>query len=216
MRREKRLQIADDAWGVGNHVLREHDAGNCVRAHPVHDRLEQHHPVHAQQAADTDEAEAEAELDPGAELGGNDDQQREAGRPVRVLRGDQADRGQRQEVGEDQLQRARVLPALGVDVEVAAAGDDAGVDGQADTVGRPVLRNNDTDISALGAAQLAGLALGVWRSVDELAALPKSLDRFEPRISDAQRRTALSAWEDAVARCLFDPSRIPEAAIGGV
>jgi glycerol kinase len=76
---------------------------------------------------------------------------------------------------------------------------------QADVIGAPVLRNNATDISALGAAYLAGLALGVWRSVDEIEALPKSLERFEPRMGDAERDAALAVWNGAVARCLFEP-----------
>jgi glycerol kinase len=76
---------------------------------------------------------------------------------------------------------------------------------QADVLGTPVVRNNATDISGLGAAYLAGLALGTWRSLDEIEALPKSLERFEPRMSDAERRAALDAWRDAVGRCLFVP-----------
>jgi glycerol kinase len=77
---------------------------------------------------------------------------------------------------------------------------------QADVIGRPVIRNNATDISALGAAYLAGLALGTWRSVDEIDALPKSLERFEPRLADAERQAALTRWKGAVARCLFEPA----------
>jgi glycerol kinase len=76
---------------------------------------------------------------------------------------------------------------------------------QADVIGAPVVRNNATDISALGAAYLAGLALGVWRSLDEIDALPKSLQRFEPAMGDTERRAALAAWRGAVARCLFEP-----------
>ncbi|HEX7981280.1 MAG TPA: glycerol kinase GlpK [Gemmatimonadaceae bacterium] len=77
---------------------------------------------------------------------------------------------------------------------------------QADVLGTPVVRNNATDISALGAAYLAGLALGTWRSLDEIDALPKSLKRFEPRIDDAARQAALVEWQGAVARCLFEPA----------
>jgi len=76
---------------------------------------------------------------------------------------------------------------------------------QADVIGEPVVRNNAADISALGAAYLAGLALGHWRSVDEIESLPRTLERFEPRIDDASRETALAEWQGAVARCLFEP-----------
>ena len=76
---------------------------------------------------------------------------------------------------------------------------------QADVIGRPVVRNNAADISALGAAYLAGLALGHWRSLDEIEALPRTLERFEPKLDDAARETALAEWQGAVARCLFEP-----------
>ena len=59
---------------------------------------------------------------------------------------------------------------------------------QADVVGIPVVRNNSQHLSALGAAYLAGLAVGMWPSIDALRALPGSTDEFEPRW-DAQRRS---------------------------
>jgi glycerol kinase len=78
---------------------------------------------------------------------------------------------------------------------------------QADILGYPVLRNNAGEISALGAAYLAGLKLGFWKSTHELAALPRSLDRFEPRGFDAAREAAYAGWKNAVARTLYDPER---------
>ena len=41
---------------------------------------------------------------------------------------------------------------------------------QADLLGVPVVRPTITETTALGAAYLAGLAVGVWKSVDEIAA----------------------------------------------
>jgi len=75
---------------------------------------------------------------------------------------------------------------------------------QADVLGRPVVRNNAADISAIGAAYLAGLALGHWQSLDEIEALPKTLERFEPKLDEETREAALTEWRGAVARCLFD------------
>jgi glycerol kinase len=71
---------------------------------------------------------------------------------------------------------------------------------QADILGCPVVRDRSTDLSAIGAAWLAGLAVGFWRSPDELEALPRALDRFEPRMPDVERRRLLDGWRDAVAR----------------
>jgi len=53
-------------------------------------------------------------------------------------------------------------------------------------------------------AYLAGLALGHWQSLDEIEALPKTLERFEPKLDAATREAALTEWRGAVARCLFD------------
>jgi glycerol kinase len=73
---------------------------------------------------------------------------------------------------------------------------------QADVLGVPVVRNGSTDLSAMGAAWLAGLATGVWRSCEDLERLPQSVDRFEPRMPAAQRDRLLAGWRDAVARAL--------------
>jgi glycerol kinase len=70
---------------------------------------------------------------------------------------------------------------------------------QADIIGAPVLRNNSTDLSALGAAWLAGLATGVWRSLDDLEHLPRNLDRFEPRMAPMERDRLMAGWRTAVA-----------------
>lgn len=76
---------------------------------------------------------------------------------------------------------------------------------QADILGCPVLRNNSTMLSALGAAYLAGLAVDVWPSQTAIADLPRELDRFEPAMSDDQRDRLYSGWQDAIARTAYSP-----------
>jgi glycerol kinase len=71
---------------------------------------------------------------------------------------------------------------------------------QADLLGCPVLRNRSTDLSAMGAAWLAGLAVGVWKSADELERLPRTMDRFEPRMSERDRERLYAGWREAVER----------------
>jgi glycerol kinase len=71
---------------------------------------------------------------------------------------------------------------------------------QADILGRPVVRSESADVSALGAAHLAGLAVGVWGSLEELAALPRERRCFEPRMSDSERSRRYDGWRAAVAR----------------
>jgi glycerol kinase len=71
---------------------------------------------------------------------------------------------------------------------------------QADILGCQVLRNRSSDLSAAGAAWLAGLATGFWSSLEELAQLPRAVDRFEPRMGPAERDRRLEGWRDALAR----------------
>jgi glycerol kinase len=71
---------------------------------------------------------------------------------------------------------------------------------QADILGRPVLRCTSPDVSALGAAYLAGLAVGVWKSEEEVAALPRERDRFEPRLSSSERNKLYAGWQQAIKR----------------
>jgi len=76
---------------------------------------------------------------------------------------------------------------------------------QADINGVPVQRNDTAELSAMGAAYLAGLASGVWTSLDEVAALPRATKRFEPAMDDGTRNQLLAGWQDAVARTTFHP-----------
>ena len=71
---------------------------------------------------------------------------------------------------------------------------------QADLLGRPVWRNNCPETSALGAAYLAGLAVGMWSSVEEIRGLPRCFTRFEPHLPADVVQERLEAWRDAVAR----------------
>jgi glycerol kinase len=71
---------------------------------------------------------------------------------------------------------------------------------QADILDRPVHRSAQEDLSARGAALLGGLALHWWRSLDELAALPKTVQSFEPRMNAIQRERLRGAWRLAVRR----------------
>jgi glycerol kinase len=71
---------------------------------------------------------------------------------------------------------------------------------QADILGCPVSRSKDEELSALGAAWLAGLALGWWKSPTELSSLSRPLDGFTPCMSDELRNKLYARWTDAVAR----------------
>lgn len=71
---------------------------------------------------------------------------------------------------------------------------------QADIAGIPVLRPKVLETTSLGAAFAAGLAVGFWRSLDELRRV-WHLDRvFHPSMSPERRERLYSAWREAVKR----------------
>jgi len=72
----------------------------------------------------------------------------------------------------------------------------------ADITGLAVERPTVTETTALGAAYLAGLAVGVYPSLEALAALWRREARFEPRMAEAEREALYAGWQDAVARVL--------------
>jgi glycerol kinase len=69
---------------------------------------------------------------------------------------------------------------------------------QADLLGIPVVRPKVTETTALGAAYLAGLASGVWRSQDELAAQWQVERRFHPTLARERADELMARWEHAV------------------
>ncbi|WP_327581580.1 FGGY-family carbohydrate kinase [Nonomuraea sp. NBC_00507] len=69
----------------------------------------------------------------------------------------------------------------------------------ADVTGQPVRAARRPELSALGAAHLAGAAAGVW-SREELARLPRHSRRYTPGLSPRERGDLLAQWHSAVAR----------------
>lgn len=73
---------------------------------------------------------------------------------------------------------------------------------QADILGVPVIRPSVAETTALGAAYVAGLAVGFWSSLDELRLLWKEEKRWLPQFSEAERQSRLRVWNKAVQRSL--------------
>lgn len=71
---------------------------------------------------------------------------------------------------------------------------------QADVLGVPVQRPAVTETTALGAAYLAGLAVGFWPGVEALEAAWSVERTFEPRMSENERAALLEGWRRAVER----------------
>ena len=73
---------------------------------------------------------------------------------------------------------------------------------QADIVGVPVSRPVVAETTALGAAYAAGLAVGFWKSTDELRENWNESKRWQPSWSDEQRSEGYAKWKKAVERTL--------------
>jgi glycerol kinase len=73
---------------------------------------------------------------------------------------------------------------------------------QADLLGVPVVRPEVTETTALGAAYLAGLAVGFWPSVESIAGQWRVAKRFDPVMPRAQAITLRDRWREAVKRSM--------------
>ena len=69
---------------------------------------------------------------------------------------------------------------------------------QADINGAPVLRPRCVETTAMGAAYLAGLAVGFWKDLDEITAIWAVDREFAPQISQESRADRIRGWKKAV------------------
>jgi glycerol kinase len=91
------------------------------------------------------------------------------------------------------------LPAISeLRVDGGASRNNSLMQFQADVLGIPVLRPRVSETTALGAAWLAGLACGLYRSTDDLVRLWQIERRFEPQMDSAHAATLMATWEHAV------------------
>jgi len=71
---------------------------------------------------------------------------------------------------------------------------------QADMLGVPVVRPAVTETTALGAAYLAGIAVGFWKSVDDVSGQWKVDRTFEPAMPRASASALRARWTEALQR----------------
>ena len=109
------------------------------------------------------------------------------------------------------LQCADVLGAMQLDapipltelrVDGGAACNDLLMQRQADLLGVPVVRPQQTETTALGAAYLAGLGCGVWADQAVIAEHWVEARRFEPGLPPATREEQLARWQTAVRQSI--------------
>jgi len=106
-------------------------------------------------------------------------------------------------------QVADLLDAMGADagiplkelrVDGGAATNNMLMQFQADLLGVPVVRPAVTETTALGAAYLAGIAVGYWQSVDDVSGQWKVERRFEPAMSRVSAAAMRQRWTEALGR----------------
>ncbi|MCE3286043.1 MAG: glpK [Steroidobacteraceae bacterium] len=91
-------------------------------------------------------------------------------------------------------------PLIELRVDGGATANDLLMQFQADLLGVPVVRPQVTETTALGAAYLAGLGVGFWRSSAEVTANWRAERRFEPGMSRDAAASRLARWSQAVSR----------------
>jgi glycerol kinase len=96
-------------------------------------------------------------------------------------------------------------------VDGGASTNNALLQFQADLLGVPVVRPAVTETTALGAAYLAGLAVGFWASPNEISGQWRVDRRFEPSMPRADAARLRERWRDAVARSRGWIAADPEA-----
>jgi glycerol kinase len=105
-------------------------------------------------------------------------------------------------------QTSDVLEAMGIGLEVLRADGGAAENAflmqfQADVARVPVEVPVERETTALGAAALAGLAVGVWGSTEDIAAAWRLASRYEPKLDEQEAERLLAQWRRAVKRALL-------------
>jgi glycerol kinase len=100
----------------------------------------------------------------------------------------------------DAVQTDTGTPLKELRVDGGASANDNLMQFQADILGVPVVRPAMTETTALGAAYLAGLGVGLWKEVKIISDLPREERRFEPRLPRAQADIMRQRWNEAISR----------------
>ena len=100
----------------------------------------------------------------------------------------------------DAMEQDSGIPLEVLRVDGGAARNDTLLQFQADLLGIPVVRPAHTETTALGAAFLAGLAVGFWKSPEEIQAHWKVDKEFRPQRSKTEMGKLLSRWHEALER----------------
>lgn len=96
------------------------------------------------------------------------------------------------------MQEDSGMPITSLRVDGGACDNDFLMQFQADILNTPVVRPYCIETTAMGAAYLAGLAVGYWRSKEEILANHVIAAEFKPQMGQAKRENLLQGWHNAV------------------
>ncbi|MGO3346133.1 MAG: glycerol kinase GlpK [Marinomonas sp.] len=102
----------------------------------------------------------------------------------------------------DAMKQDSGIELMTLKVDGGAVANDFLMQFQADIIGTRVERPKLTETTALGAALLAGLAVGFWGSIDEVQSEAKIDRLFEPEMATEEREKRYKGWKKAVSRSL--------------
>jgi glycerol kinase len=90
------------------------------------------------------------------------------------------------------------LPIAELRVDGGATSNETLMQFLADVLNTKVVRPRMAETTAMGAAYLAGLAVGYWKSIEEIQALPHAEKQFSPKLQPAQVQDGIANWHRAV------------------
>ena len=100
----------------------------------------------------------------------------------------------------DAMERDSGEPLAELRADGGAAANNFLMQFQSDILGKAVVRPANVETTALGAAFLAGLAVGAWKDTDELESFWRADRRFEPQMAADRREELFAGWTKAVER----------------
>ncbi len=100
------------------------------------------------------------------------------------------------------MERDAGLPIANLKVDGGASRNDLLMQFQSDILNTEVLRPKVTETTALGAAYLAGLAVGYWKDIDEIKQQWQVEQSFKPVLDEDKVTREIEGWHDAVRRVL--------------
>ncbi|MBB5226121.1 glycerol kinase [Treponema ruminis] len=101
----------------------------------------------------------------------------------------------------DCMQKDTDIQLTELNVDGGASGNNFLMQFQSDILQIPVRRPEMKEITSLGIAQLAGLAIGLFKNLDDIRALKRNVTVLNPEMEEKKRETLLQGWKKAVSRC---------------